>query len=120
MVPPLTWKRIELSAGRSFLEFELRDGLIEPGDLPRVGLPDEVAGRSHLGIVFSGRGPVWLYAYLSHLAHPFAWVGIYEPRRQGAVVVQRHRQDAPGLGQVVPTPEVPTPEVPTPEVTPPG
>jgi len=55
----------------------------------------------HEGIIFSGRGPVWLYGYLTHLAHPFAWVGIYDPRLSAAIVIERHTSAAPNIGDII-------------------
>jgi len=77
-------------------------GLIDPGSLSAIGLPAEAVGHEARGLILSGRGPIWLYLHLSHLAHPFAWVAVHDPRLGGAVVVQRHRQDAPTLGSIVP------------------
>jgi len=67
------------------------DGVIEPSDLKSLtGLPDIVSeSRAHLGIVLSGRAPIWLYGYLIHHYHPCAWVAVYDPRL-GAVIVQSH------------------------------
>jgi CRISPR-associated protein Csx3 len=93
----LTWKTRELE-GATLATFELAGGLAAPGDLPGIDLP---AGLDRAkGLVVGGRGPVWLYAHLCHLAHPFAWVATQDPRL-GAVVVQRHRPDAPPLGAVI-------------------
>src|SRR5205807_430606 len=54
------------------------------------------------GLVLSGKGPLWLYGRLVHLAHAFAWVAVYDPQLSGGVVVMRHRSGAPLLGEVVP------------------
>jgi CRISPR-associated protein Csx3 len=83
------------------------DGILEHQLLSQVDLPAETTDRRHLGVIISGRGPIWLYAYLTHLAHSFAWLGIYEPRHQGAVVVERHVDAAPAIGEIVPC-ELPT------------
>lgn len=97
----ITWSRVAPTQAYTFVEFEIAGGVLEPGELPRVSLPPEALARPELGLVLSGRGPVWLYAHLAHLGHAFAWVGVFEPRRAGAVVVQRHRADAPEVGSVV-------------------
>ena len=83
-----------------------RDGILDHRLLHEVQLPAEVRGREDRGLVFSGRGPTWLYAHLTHLAHTFARVAVYDPRYRGAIVVQRHTADAPRVGEVVPC-EVP-------------
>jgi CRISPR-associated protein Csx3 len=52
------------------------------------------------GVIISGRLPVWLFAALAHHYHPAAWVGIYDPRLGGGVVVQSHTPRRK-LGEVV-------------------
>lgn len=78
-----------------------KDGVLEHGLLPEVCLPAEVQGREDRGLILSGRGPIWLYAHLTHLAHIFAWVGIYDPRHKGAVVVEKHVEAAPSVGEIL-------------------
>ncbi len=68
-----------------------------------VTLPQEL--KMNEGILISGRGPVWLYGFLTHLAHPFKWVAIHDPRLGGAVVVERHSADAPAVGSLIPLPQ---------------
>lgn len=97
----ILWPKLLQTDRHLFAEFEIPGGLIEPSSLPAVGLPQE-ATRTDLGLILSGRGPVWLYAHLVHLAHIFAWVGVYDPRLRGAVVVQRHVPSAPALGSIEP------------------
>lgn len=103
-LPMLTWKVTKKDSYTAcFFEITSKDGLLARGDLPSIGLPP---GISHdRGIIFSGRGPVWLYAYLCHLSHPFAWTAVHDPRMGGAVVVQRHVADAPQVGALVKLPE---------------
>jgi len=100
---PLSWK-VEPLPGASKATFAIAgsEGLLTPGCLREIGLPHEVEGRENGGLVFSGRGPIWLYAHLVHLAHPFAWVAVHDPRLAGAVVISRHVPDAPPLGAVIP------------------
>ncbi|MGF1481925.1 MAG: CRISPR-associated ring nuclease Crn3/Csx3 [Cyanophyceae cyanobacterium] len=64
------------------------DGLIEPQDLAGLTLPKGVQWTQ--GIVLEGRAPIWLYGYLVHICHAAAWVGCYDPRLGGAVVVESH------------------------------
>ena len=99
----LRWKLSEGPAA-TLVTFELPGDLLSPDQLGRIELPAEARQRQHLGLILSGRGPVWLYAHLVHLAHPFAWVATHDPRLGGAVVVARHRQDAPEPGAVVELP----------------
>lgn len=86
----------------TFIEFNIPEELMEPATLKEIDLPRELGERRFLGLVISGRGPVWLYAYLVHLAHPFAWVATYDPRLNGAVVVMNHVPSGPGVGDIIP------------------
>ena len=89
----------------TLVHFTLGPEPLDCGALSSMVLPEAAVQRRHLGLILSGRGPVWLYAHLVHLGHAFAWVGTYDPRLNGAVVVARHVPDAPGLGDVISTPE---------------
>lgn len=108
MQNPLHW-RVRLGALSTFAEFEITaaDGstdaqsILRHAELGAIGLPPELAGREPLGVILSGRGPVWLYAYLTHLLHSFAWLAVHDPRLGGAVVVSRHVPTAPSVGSVV-------------------
>jgi CRISPR-associated protein Csx3 len=76
------------SADFTLVSFEI-DGVMGPEDL--VGLnPPKVAGSK--GVVLSGRGPIWLYGFLIHFYHITAFVAIYDPRLEGAVVVETHSE----------------------------
>lgn len=92
------------------LEFEISSGILSHEKLPCVGscilkeLPLSEYGKKVIGI--SGRGPVWLYAYLTHLLHPYAGVAVYDPRVGGYIVVSRHATDVPAEGSVIPSSEV--------------
>ncbi len=84
------------------LKFEIEgDGLIEPADLAQIEVPPLEEG---IGVVISGRGPIWLYSYLVHELHPFPWVACHDPRL-GAVVTQRHHKSAPPIGEVLKLPQ---------------
>jgi len=88
----LTVSRQQTTQGLSYqlLEIELtkRDRVIYPEALTNLQLPPEI--DTTIGIVVSGRAPIWLYGYLVHELHPTAWVAFYEPRRQAAIVVSTH------------------------------
>ena len=88
--------------GFAVVEIELPNQSCEPSDLKELELPN---GLNHQeGIVFSGRGPVWLFGCLVHQAHIFKWVGTFDPRLGGAVVVETHGGDR-HVGEVVPVPK---------------
>ena len=46
--------------------------------------------RESKGVILSGRAPVWLFGYLVHHYHPCVWVATYDPRLEGAVIVESH------------------------------
>lgn len=83
----------------TLFEIDLGEGgVCEPSDLSRITVPSIPGDR---GVVISGRAPIWLYAFLSHHFHVCQWVGTFDPRLGGAIVVSRHHKDAPQLGEVV-------------------
>lgn len=55
------------------------------------------------GVVLSGRLPVWVFGSLIHELHPAAWVGTFDPRTGGAVVVQAHTRGVV-RGQIIQIP----------------
>lgn len=42
------------------------------------------------GVILSGRGPIWLYCFLTHYYHPTKFIATYDPREGGAVIVESH------------------------------
>ena len=79
--------------------FELPEGPISPMDLR--GLEHRVSKASPgIGVVISGRGPIWLYSCLAHIFHPALWVAIYDPRLVGGVVAVTHTPDVK-VGDIV-------------------
>lgn len=86
------------------LDFKiLGDGLINPSDLNNIMLPQDLI--SNKGVVVSGKAPIWLYAYLVHELHHFAWVATFDPRR-GAIVVQNHISQGRNIGGIIPIEEL--------------
>ncbi len=77
----------------TLIEFELKREL-EPEDLKKINPPDPIKGgfSSDL-IILSGRGPIWLYGYLIHFYHPTKAIAIFDPRLEGAVVVESHSKE---------------------------
>lgn len=71
------------------LELTANDRLIKPEDLVDLELPTGIDTSS--GVVISGRAPVWLYAYLTNILYPTAWVGCYDPRLGTIVVATNSR-----------------------------
>lgn len=73
----------------TLISFEI-EGSLDPKDLPDIlSTASLLPIDPKLGVVLSGKGPVWLYAALTHLFHPTAWVGTFDPRL-GVVVVESH------------------------------
>lgn len=80
----------------SILAFEL-GGVISPEDL-RALSPPKVEGSK--GVILSGRGPIWLYCFLTHFYHPTKFIATYDPRLEGAVIVETHSR-AYKIGSVI-------------------
>lgn len=77
----------------ALIEFVLEKDL-EPGDLANISPPDPVKyGFSSKIIIISGRGPIWLYGYLVHYYHPVKAIALFDPRLDGAVVVESHTKE---------------------------
>ena len=92
---------ISARAGATVVDFVIDGGVLAPSELPQAVEAFEALSLDMTkGLVLSGRGPVWLFAALAHAGHPFAWVGTFEPRLGGAIVVERHTEAAPGVGTV--------------------
>lgn len=91
MVQDLHYQQIEI-------ELATRDRIIEPDDIAQLVLPDGI--DTTIGVILSGRAPIWLYAYLVHELHPTAWVACYDPRLGAVVVATRSRQTK--IGRVLP------------------
>ncbi len=71
------------------LSFELENA-ISPTDLQSIK-PPKLPGTK--GVIISGRGPIWLYCFLVHYYHPTRFMGTYDPREEGAVIVESHTSD---------------------------
>ena len=84
----------------ALFEFELQRNL-EPEDLKEIKLPDPVKeGISSKIIILSGRGPIWLYAFMVHHFHPCKAIAIFDPHLDGAIVVESHSNEFK-VGEVV-------------------
>ena len=68
------------------VSFEISIPLL-PSDLVNIS-PPTVDGTK--GVLLSGRGPIWLYCFLTHFYHPTKFIATYDPRIGGAVVVESH------------------------------
>jgi len=72
------------TAEYTLIEFTVNQSL-KPEELTKLRLP-KIDYRK--GVVLSGRGPIWLYAFLANYYHPIPWIATYDPRFGGAVVIQ--------------------------------
>jgi CRISPR-associated protein Csx3 len=78
-----------LTLNATLLTFEIDGGITDPGEVFSTPLPDV---PQNMGVILSGRGPIWLYARLIHHYHPARWIAIHDPRL-GYIVVQSHVKD---------------------------
>jgi len=67
--------------------FEIEGGIIEPTELSSLTPPQIPAG---CGVLLSGRGPVWLYSFLTHWYHPALFIAVFDPRFKAGVVTESH------------------------------
>jgi len=75
------------------VHFELKREL-NPEDLKSIKPPDPVKNKlSKNLLILSGRGPIWLYGFLIHFYHPVKAVAVFDPRLDGAVVVESHSKE---------------------------
>ncbi len=88
---------VKKSEGVAIVEFELTRNLT-PEDLKNLRVPDPVDEKfSHMVVIISGKGPVWLYSYITHLYHVVKVLAIYDPRIDKGIVTASHSPDySPG------------------------
>lgn len=67
------------------------DGIIDPEVLDGLELPNKF--QYIQGVVIEGKAPIWLYSYLLHECRTNSWVGCYDPKLDGAVIVNSRMQD---------------------------
>ncbi|MFZ2071649.1 MAG: CRISPR-associated ring nuclease Crn3/Csx3 [Halobacteriota archaeon] len=70
----------------SILSFEI-DGVLSPENLMAL-IPPKI--EESKGVILSGRGPIWLYCFLTHFYHPTKFIATHDPRLGGAVIVETH------------------------------
>jgi CRISPR-associated protein Csx3 len=78
------------------VEFIIKEPL-QPEILQTLEMPDINPIK---GLIISGRGPIWLYCFLTHYYHPTKFIATYDPRLGGAVIIETHN---PGyrIGEIV-------------------
>ncbi len=90
---------IERVRDHALLSFEIRGGDLAPGDLAAVQLPQDLDATA--GVVITGRGPVWLYAFLSGRLRSHAWIAVTDANVNRAVVIRSAVTDAPCVGEAL-------------------
>ena len=70
----------------TIVSFEI-EGVLSPEDLVSL-TPPKVEGSK--GVILNGRGPIWVYCFLTHFYHPTRFIATYDPRLGGAVIVETH------------------------------
>jgi CRISPR-associated protein Csx3 len=71
------------------VKFEIPDGITTPAEFAAAvaAIDTPLAGNSP--VLVNGRGPIWGYGMLFHLAHATPAIAAYDPRL-GYVVIQSH------------------------------
>ena len=77
---------VKEEADYSILSFVIEE-VLSPKDLAAL-TPPKVEGSK--GVILSGRGPIWLYCFLTQFYHPTKFIATYDPRLGGAVIVETH------------------------------
>lgn len=81
------------------LTIDIRCGLLAPSDLKRVEIPKAI--ELDLGVVISGRGPIWLYAHLVELLRDVPWLATFDVGKNCPIVVQSHGGNSPSVGRLI-------------------
>jgi CRISPR-associated protein Csx3 len=69
--------------------FKIPGGITSPAEFAAAVAEIEDRLTGNLPILIDGRGPMWGYGMLFHLAHATPAIAVYDPRL-GYVVVQSH------------------------------
>ncbi len=81
----------------SVITFTLNVEALAPSALADINPPSVNFKK---GVVISGRGPIWLYGFLTHIYHPAKFTATHDPRL-GAVVNATHTPEVT-VGQILP------------------
>jgi CRISPR-associated protein Csx3 len=90
-----------ISNGQTFrlVKFEIPNGVTTPAQFAEAVQEVELQLQGKLPTLVNGRGPVWGYGMIFHMAHPTPAIAAYDPRL-GYVVVQTHDERF-SLGQII-------------------
>lgn len=93
------------NSGVRLVLIEIPDAITTPEEFAAVVDRDADSLSGELPVFLNGRAPIWGYSMLVHAAHATPAVGVFEPRRNGYVIVASH--DARYVpGQIIPAEEV--------------
>jgi len=84
----------------TLVEFNIEGGVLDVSELEEA-IRTAPAVNWTKGVCISGRGPVWLYAALTHKYHPAPFIATYEPRMNSCIVVASHTPKY-RIGDVIP------------------
>jgi CRISPR-associated protein Csx3 len=82
------------------VSFEIPDGITTPAEFATAVAAIETSLSGNLPVLVNGRGPIWGYGMLFHLAHATPAIAAYDPRL-GYVVIQSHDPRFQ-VGQILP------------------
>jgi CRISPR-associated protein Csx3 len=71
------------------VSFEIPGGITTPAEFAAAVAAIEISLSGNLPLLVNGRGPIWGYGMLFHLAHATPAIAAYDPRL-GYVVIQSH------------------------------
>jgi CRISPR-associated protein Csx3 len=80
------------------LDFQTPAAYLDYEEASRYSIPEALSG---LGVVLSGKLPHWLMCGLARAYSVAAWVAVYYPQMDCAIVVARRASDAPALGESI-------------------
>jgi CRISPR-associated protein Csx3 len=75
--------------GFKMISFEIPGGITSPAEFSTAISEMENKLTGNLPILINGRGPIWGYGMLFHIAHATPAIAVYDPRL-GYVIVQSH------------------------------
>jgi CRISPR-associated protein Csx3 len=71
------------------VSFEIPGGITTPSEFATAAESIETKLTGNLPVLINGRGPIWGYGMVLHLAHATPAIAVYDPRL-GYVIVQSH------------------------------
>jgi len=95
---------IKINDRNEYIIIELSfENPVEPKDILEIIKEiKNIVGNKYYGkgIIISGRMPIWLYCAITHEFHPAKFVATFDPRLQGAVIVESHDKNYK-IGEII-------------------